>query len=144
MTRRFDFLHPSRQRLRTWLLTGEPDGVRLHVEQCERCAARLEEIDDMESAAPSGETAPLRQALGSLLAPPDDLNDRVVRNVERRSGISSDLELFAGLFAIGVQTAQLMVGESGAGGDRSAEPLPRSTDEQLGHDNEADDERTDR
>ncbi len=107
---RFDLRHPSTTRLREWLETGEPAGVGEHVEQCERCANRLEHIDGDESIAPSLEpTAPLRQALSAALSPPDDLNERVLRGVARRSRVDEELRLFAGLLSIGIETARLMI-----------------------------------
>ena len=45
MMKGLDFLHPSTTRLREWLETGESDRVATHVEQCERCADRLEQLD---------------------------------------------------------------------------------------------------
>ena len=108
MKRRIGLWHPSKQRLRAWLLTGDPGGVGAHVEQCERCAERLEALDESEPVFALDSPSPLRQALTSLLAPPDGLNDRVVEQVTLRTRPDGELALLAGLFAIGVETAQLM------------------------------------
>ena len=110
MRRRFDLLHPSTKRLRAWLETGEPEGVGEHVAHCERCADRLEALDDDEPLVLSLEpSAPLRQALTAALSPPDDLSERVKRGVARRSRADEELQLFAGLFSIGIETARLMI-----------------------------------
>ena len=117
MIGRLDFWHPSNERLRTWLLTGEPNGVGVHVEQCERCAARLEQLDESEPVLLPDDRSSLRQTLDALLAPPADLSDRVVHGVTARSGVDPELALLAGLFTIGVETARLMI-EPDSGQDR--------------------------
>lgn len=107
---RFDLLHPSAGRLREWLETGEPEGVSEHVEHCERCADRLEHLANDDPIVLSLEpSAPLRQALSAALSPPDDLNERVLQGVSRRSRSGEELQLFAGLFSIGFETARLMI-----------------------------------
>lgn len=121
MKRWLGLWHPSKQRLHTWLLTGEPDGVGVHVERCERCAERLEALDETEPVFDVDRPSPLRQALTSMFAPPDDLGDRVVEQVTRRSRGGDELALLAGLFSIGVETAQLML-EPDGGQDRVADP----------------------
>lgn len=106
MSRRFDLWHPSDRRLRAWLESDGPSGVSEHVERCERCADRLVALDqDLEAL----ETATLGQALVALLAPPDDLSQRVLEGVDARRRNEADLQLIAGLFSIGVETAQLML-----------------------------------
>jgi hypothetical protein len=104
-----DFWHPSNHRLRVWLDTGGPAGVGEHVEQCERCADRLVEFDS-ELHADELETpsSSLRQALTALLAPPDDLPQRVLDGVESRARGGDDLRLLGEMFSIGIETAQLM------------------------------------
>lgn len=106
---RFDLLHPSNTRLRAWLETGEPDGVGEHVEQCERCADRLEQLDDDDVVVEGGTGGALGQALSSALSPPTDLRERVMRGVANRSRVDEELQLFAGLFSIGIETARLMI-----------------------------------
>lgn len=106
MSRRFDLWHPSDRRLRGWLESDGPDGVSEHVERCERCADRLVELDQDLVAL---ESPSLGQALVALLAPPDDLSQRVLDGVDARRRNEADLELIAGLFSIGVETAQLMI-----------------------------------
>lgn len=107
---RFDLFHPSSSRLREWLETGEPVGVGEHVEHCDKCADRLEHLDEGDPLLLSLEpSAPLRQALTTAFSPPEDLNERVLRSVARRSRADEELQLFAGLFSIGIETARLMI-----------------------------------
>lgn len=107
---RFDLFHPSASRLREWLETGEPVGVGEHVEHCDKCADRLEHLDHDDPLVLSLEpSAPLRQALTAALNPPEDLSERVLKSVSRRSRVDEELQLFAGLFSIGFETARLMI-----------------------------------
>lgn len=104
--------HPSQNDLSTWLETGGPDEVTAHVDQCERCANALERIanDDEqsnESATVGGRR--LTQALAALWEAPADLQTRVIERVDDRIRAEKDLAVLAGLFTIGVETAQLMV-----------------------------------
>lgn len=104
--------HPSRSRLREWLDTGAPAGVGEHVERCDTCADRLEEIDQADPAPTTFDgSGPLRAALAELIAPPDDLTDRVLIGLDGRRRAERELALFAGLFSIGIETAQLMIEE---------------------------------
>ena len=51
--------HPSARKLEAWLRDGATDDVDAHVEDCDRCANRLEEL-----AAPVPELGPaLRQTI---------------------------------------------------------------------------------
>ncbi|MDJ0768608.1 MAG: hypothetical protein QNJ12_07425 [Ilumatobacter sp.] len=108
MRRRLGLFHPSTHRLRQWLATGAPEGVGDHVEQCERCADRLEELDDAELEA-GDMPSTLQHVLASVLAPPDDLSERVLQGVAVRSRADEELRLLGSLFSIGVETAQLML-----------------------------------
>lgn len=124
---RFDLFHPSSSRLREWLETGEPAGVGEHVEHCDKCADRLEHLDDDDPLVLSLEpSAPLRQALTAALSPPEDLSQRVLQGVARRSRADEELQLFAGLFSIGIETARLMI-DTDVRQDRSDEPSSNGT-----------------
>lgn len=108
MMRWLDFWHPSNGRLREWLESGDPAGVGEHVEQCERCADRLVELDrDLYADEPDAPSS-LRHALTVLLAPPDDLPQRVIDGLESRARRGDDLWLLGEMFSIGIETAQLM------------------------------------
>lgn len=110
MRRGRSLFHPSRPRLREWLDTGTPEGVGEHVERCEACADRLEEIDRTDPALTDlAGSGPLREALAELIDPPDDLTDRVLIGLDGRRRAERELALFAGLFTIGIETAQLML-----------------------------------
>jgi len=109
VTRLFDLWHPSSNRLGVWLDTGDPSGVGEHVEQCERCADRLVELDgEPQTAESDTPSASLRQMLTTLLAPPDDLPQRILDGVESRRDGGDDLRLLGEMFSIGIETAQLM------------------------------------
>lgn len=118
--------HPSKSKLVHWLESGETGKVGDHVEQCERCADQLLVLDRDESTA---EANPERRArrerlaemLSALYTAPDDLNERVVDGVERRSKGERELALFAGLMAVGVDTARLVASASLAGSSEHAE-----------------------
>jgi hypothetical protein len=74
------------------------------------CADRLEEIDrDDRPSAQSDAPSSLRLALNELIAPPDDLVDRVLSGVDGRLRAERELALIAGLFSIGIETAQLLL-----------------------------------
>lgn len=124
MRRRLDLWHPSDDRLRHWLDTGEPDGVGEHVDRCVRCADRLEEIDS-QVPTPLSLDGPslLRQALTEWISPPPDLNDRVLQGVVARHRAEREMMLIAGLFSVGVETAQLLLDPhtSGTRGDEERE-----------------------
>ena len=101
--------HPSHSRLLKWLETGGPVGVGEHVDQCLTCADRLEHIDLLEDSVAKPDANPLRLALSQLVAPPDDLVDRVLSGVDGRLRAEREMSLITGLFAIGVETAQLLL-----------------------------------
>lgn len=115
MRRISDLLHPSTARLRRWLDTGETSGVAEHVDHCDRCADRLLELDASDVAVDRQGASTLQSAFLETIVPPPDLNQRVLTGVARRQQSERDLALLAGLFSIGVETAQLLL-EGDAGG----------------------------
>lgn len=134
MRRGFDLRHPSGARLRTWLDTGAPAGVGEHVEGCERCADRLEAIDQTDARdVADDEPVSLRQVLTELVSPPADLPNRVLRGVERRQRAEREMMLFAGLFSIGVETAHVLL-------DHPANGQPDDHPAAAGDSEEKDDE----
>lgn len=105
--------HPSKSKLTRWLDSGETGKIGEHVEHCERCADQLLMIDSDESADTNhpdrrARRARLAEMLSAMYSAPDDLNDRVVEGVERRSKGERELALFAGLMAVGLETARLV------------------------------------
>lgn len=124
--------HPSRSRLHEWLNTGAPRGVGDHIDQCERCADRLEAIDLEDEPVRLDGSASLREVLGEIVAPPDDLGDRILHGIERRSRVERELSLITGLLSIGVETAQLMFDADQPNGSASRRPGDTEPDEK-GH-----------
>ncbi len=126
---RLGILHPSRRRLLAWLEhddgvasnAGDLDAVNDHVEQCERCATRLE---DLSSGAdePAEFAEELGAALRQVYEPPPGINDRVMKKIDERERADREISLFLGLFAIATDTADLMLPDdspgSNNGGDR--------------------------
>ncbi|MFW2332595.1 hypothetical protein [Ilumatobacter sp.] len=109
MRRILDVLHPSTARLRRWLETGETTGVAEHVDQCDRCADRLLELDASDAVVEPEVSSTLQSAFLETIVPPADLNERVLNGVAKRQRSERDLALLAGLFSIGVETAQLLL-----------------------------------
>jgi hypothetical protein len=117
MRRIFDVLHPSTDRLRRWLHTGEPAGVAEHVDQCDRCADRLLELDSSDAGV-EDRTNAFQSAFMEAIVPPPDLSQRVLSGVAKRQQTERDLALLAGLLSIGVETAQLVLDvDAGTGPD---------------------------
>lgn len=101
--------HPSNRRLRAWLETGGSRRVTQHVEKCEHCVDRLERLDQVDRARTAGRgRMPIGDALRSLWVAPDDLTLRVTDGLQARRDGNQDLELFAELFSVGVDTARLI------------------------------------
>lgn len=96
--------HPSASKLRGWLehdLTSP--AIDAHIDTCDRCAARLEDL-----AAPE---APLAVALSAVFAPPDGLVPRLNTGIDARLRNRADLALLAGMLGLPMQTAKLLFDE---------------------------------
>ncbi len=107
---RLSFSHPSRQRLIAWLdATDESSGITEHVDQCERCAARIEELAEQHGA--DGETAvsSLGDALRAAYAPPEGINDRVIEKIKQRQLADREMNVLFGLFSIPKDAVTLML-----------------------------------
>lgn len=101
--------HPSNRRLRIWLETGGTRRVTQHVERCDHCADRLERLDQVDRARTAGRgRMPIGDALRTLWVTPDDLTLRVTDGLQSWRDGHQDLELFAELFSVGVDTARLI------------------------------------
>ncbi len=118
--------HPSRKRLATWLDASEASpAVTAHVETCERCAGRLE---DLAAGAPDDVALDdrLGDALREAYAAPDGIEDRVLRSIDARERADRELNLLLGIFAIAKDTAELMLpGDT----DRSGSDTQRHREE---------------
>jgi hypothetical protein len=95
------WIHPSRARLTAWLETGGPDKVDQHVENCDRCAAKLEAI---ETPGPT-----LAFALREVLEPPANLAERMNLHVEAALRRREEFMLLAGLLGIPFETARIVM-----------------------------------
>lgn len=91
--------HPPNRKLQAWLEGGQPN-LDAHLRTCERCATRLETIGDIDSS--------LREALLHSLKLPEDLPDRLNRDIEQRMSSRSDLLLVGELFGVPFRTARVM------------------------------------
>ncbi len=105
-------VHPSRSKLRDWLLSLAPsEKVTVHVESCERCASRLIDLADRETNGvdKATEEALLAQVVKTEWAPPADLAERVIRRIDERQRNERDLNAMLGLFSVATETASLML-----------------------------------
>lgn len=107
---RLSFAHPSRQRLLAWLdATDDYSGVTEHVEQCDRCASRIEEL----AAEPDSEITTLATSFGDALRvayePPDGINDRVLEKIKQRRLADRELNVLFGLFSIPKDAVDLLL-----------------------------------
>ena len=101
--------HPSRKRLATWLDASDAaPAVTAHVETCERCARRLEELAST-SLDDVGLDDEITDALREAYAAPVDIEDRVLRSIDARERADRELSLLLGLFAIAKDTAELLL-----------------------------------
>lgn len=105
--------HPSRKRLETWLdATDAAPAVTAHLESCERCASRLEELVE-----PSLEDSDLDEEIADVLreayAAPDGIEDRVLRSIDARERADREMNLLLGIISIAKDTAELMLPEDG-------------------------------
>lgn len=114
--------HPSRRRLAEWLRSVDAEAdpaIGDHVEGCETCAERLDELATKVVA--TAELTPdddLADAIREVYAPPDDLVRRVIEHVDERQRAEQEFSLFVGLFGIAADAADLMMG----GGARRVPP----------------------
>ena len=107
---RLSFAHPSRQRLQAWLdATDEASGITEHVEQCDRCAARIEELADQVGDQEASAITPLGEALKIAYEPPADINDRVMEKIAQRRLADREMNLLLGLFSIPKDAVELLL-----------------------------------
>lgn len=94
--------HPSRTVLREWLAGVSEPQIDRHVDTCERCAATLEALE------PAPE-APIGDALAIVLAPPEDLAQRLEEGVAAKLSSRQMMEVVADLFGAGLETTRLLM-----------------------------------
>ena len=95
-------VHPTNRRLRSWL-DGHDTSIEGHLSTCHRCATRLE---DMAEPAPD-----VRQALATVLAPPDELVPRLEARLVDAISSRDDLKLLFELLGLPWETARTMFRE---------------------------------
>ncbi|NNC79023.1 MAG: hypothetical protein HKN94_02620 [Acidimicrobiales bacterium] len=95
--------HLSGSQLAMWL-DGEAPHFDDHVDQCEKCAARLSEVDEPQ--------ADLRPALLTLLKPPPDLESRVSARIAARLKAREEMALLGGLLGVSIETGRIMFDEN--------------------------------
>jgi hypothetical protein len=122
MNARLALTHPNQKRLLAWLDRSTFDAstragdrtvrvdqaVTAHVESCERCADRLEQLSIAEAGA-GDEAADIGHALRTAYEPPIGMTDRVLRAIDDRKRADEEISLFLGLFSIVSDAADLML-----------------------------------
>ncbi len=107
---RLAFAHPSRQRLLAWLdAIDESSGITEHVDQCDRCASRIEELADQPDPQGSATATSLGDALRAAYEPPEGINDRVMEKIRQRQLADREMNVLLGLFAIPKDAVTLML-----------------------------------
>lgn len=98
--RRNRHLHPGADKLEAWL-DGDAPQLDAHIDQCLRCSNRIEELagDDYRT---------LVQALGRAVAPPRNLQPRLVDGISRRMQAREDLTLLGDLVGVSWRTLRVL------------------------------------
>jgi hypothetical protein len=118
--------HPSRKRLATWLDASDAvPAVTEHLETCERCAGRLEELAET-SPEDDGLDREIGEALREAYAAPEGIEDRVLRSIDARERADREMNLLLGLFSIAKDAAELMLPDDD---DRSGSDEQRHREE---------------
>lgn len=91
--------HPNKRQLLSWL-DGEADELDEHIDTCGRCARTLEQLESSD--------ADLKPALLSLLAPPDDLEQRIQERIKARVQDRRDVALFSSLLSVSIETGRVV------------------------------------
>ena len=122
--------HPSDPVLAVWLETGQPSSVDAHLEACDECASRLEELTDLGG---------LHEELAVAMSPPEDLADRTTVGVKGRLAAQEAVSVVVEMLTLPFRTASVLVGgeESAARGPRlGIDPAGAATGETLDEDGE--------
>lgn len=93
-------LHPSPRKLERWVNGTEPS-LDLHIENCHRCANRLEEVFEPGST-------PIKAALSQLSRPPSDLTLRLTQGIGLKMQQRADIELAGELIGVSWQTVRVL------------------------------------
>ena len=102
--------HPSKQLLTSWL-EGEADLGEYddHINSCARCASRLEKMSSTHVDNVEPLKAEFRPALMAVLAPPEDLHERVSFRIAERLQARNDASLFGSLLGVPVESTRIVV-----------------------------------
>ncbi len=100
--------HPNRQQLASWL-NGENENLDEHIDTCEKCAGRLDKLDNEILGNVEPITADLRPALLTLLQPPADLHERISERITERLQDRSDADLFGSLLGIPIEASRIFL-----------------------------------
>lgn len=93
--------HPSRERLKAWLETGETRRVESHIDRCDRCQSILEELSELDDA--------VLVDLQTMVTAPDDITDRTNSGLDERLRDEAAVGAFLDLFAIGWDVVRSIV-----------------------------------
>ena len=92
--------HPDDSKLMSWLDGVAPE-LDAHLADCEKCAQSIDRL--------AGADADLRSALLSVLAPPDDLAERVSQRLAVRIQARRDAELFGSMLGIPMEAGRVVL-----------------------------------
>ena len=107
---RLVFAHPSRQRLLAWLDTADDSSdITEHVDRCDRCAARIEELAEESSLLDDVFRTTIGDALRAAYEPPEGINDRVLDKIRQRQLADREMNVLFGLFSIPKDAVELLL-----------------------------------
>lgn len=95
--------HPSQRQIRSWSDAGAPLGDRIgrHIDQCDRCASRLDDIAALGAS--------VGDMLRAALAAPAGLAERTERALERRKPDRESVAVAFDFFGAAKDTAKVMM-----------------------------------
>jgi hypothetical protein len=102
--------HPSKRRLVRWARDVDDVGVQIHVEQCLRCLAIVENAEHRDEL-------PLGTVLRTFLSGPEALEEELVERAVDARARRASLEILGGLAAVPWETLRLMIGDEGRSED---------------------------
>ena len=116
--------HPDEPTLLAWLETDKPGRVGRHVEGCDECLTRVDELSGLDSTTVSG--------LSAASAPPTGMQARATGAAQGRLAAEEAAATFVELFAIPWRTLTVMV-DPGSSRDpdrrTGVDPAPTASDD---------------
>ena len=113
--------HPNSEQLSSWL-NGGHEHLNDHIDSCEKCASRLDELDGSLGGSVTAITEDLRPALLTLLQPPEDLHERISVRIAARLQNRHDADLFASLVGVPIEASRIFFDSSSADDEDSSSP----------------------